>query len=131
MRITTTPLVRCSAILKMDDFRDGTHRLFSNRMIACYTDNSPKKVGYREIRDEELTMNDKLFEMMFRHAAALFASDELTLLKAQIGDLMDALEAKETPESIRIHVNDVSGSMSMMDARLDIIRQTLDMIESS
>lgn len=68
-------------------------------------------------------MKDKLYEMMHRHAAAAFASDELTLLKAQIGDLVDATEAKEPLEIVIMHLNDISGSIAILETRLDLVRE--------
>jgi hypothetical protein len=68
------------------------------------------------------TMQDKMYDMMHRHASVLYASEELTLLKIQVGDLLDSIAEKEPINLIEMHLLDIMSAMATIQMRLDIIK---------
>lgn len=73
-------------------------------------------------------MKDRLYATMARHTDALFGSEELTMLKVQIGDLMESIEAKEPLDILIMHLNDITASMSIIENRLDIVREITEVL---
>ena len=76
-------------------------------------------------------MREKLYDMMYRHAASMYSSEELTLLKAQISDLMDCLDpdANEKMSTVDHRLLEIFVTMNILYARLKLIKMVADVAQ--
>jgi hypothetical protein len=76
----------------------------------------------------DVVVKEKMFDMMERHAEALVACDELTLLKVQITDLLDTISGRASGDEIYVALMDAFMSMNVIESRLKMLKIMADMI---